>query len=446
MSENGKEKVPGVELVLNGGRKEMDSATIPIQWFFSPEVIARQPVHLVFFEQDATEKDAYDVSSLGRRYACRVSEGTKFIQLFSPGYHRLMVLVLSERGKKDGIIEQCLATALKDNYTGSLSWTEAADGSIARKNASWLLAATVVEFYVPAELFARKPETPFQKAVWQWVNLWHKGAPRDECEYRKRKIFAFTLKPLFWLVHKILILIGWVIVTVGYCSYLVVASGVVLFAGYRPKPMGESLRKLFFSNEPVDWKILRYRSYDMPREESLYRVWRVRNESCGDAIQRMWLAPWEVCAIFLLPGVLCYSSLLTEMLSAFVTLGVVTFLLCAIMGPICRFGNWVIKLVSRLNKKTPEENKRKLDRQAEKDRRLEEAAARRKAEAEELNRQRAQRYQNWLAGNFSLERKTEKVDLDNLPAPLDPVERTIQVFRVSFWALKAKICRPYSRR
>ncbi|MEK7565240.1 MAG: hypothetical protein AAB501_03325 [Patescibacteria group bacterium] len=33
----------GMEVVLNGGKKEMNSATIPVQWVFSDETIAKAP-------------------------------------------------------------------------------------------------------------------------------------------------------------------------------------------------------------------------------------------------------------------------------------------------------------------------------------------------------------------------------------------------------------------
>ena len=176
----------------------MDSATIPIQWFFSDEVIAKKPVHLLFFEQDKFESSIeYHSGEYGRRYACRVSAGTKFIQLFTPGYHRMMVLVFAENDNKMKKVIDGFLAGEGTHYESSIPWSKVEDGSYVREwSCLGVLATAIVEFVVPEALFAKKPETRFQKAIWKWANLWYDKSPRDECEYRKRKILAFTLKPI----------------------------------------------------------------------------------------------------------------------------------------------------------------------------------------------------------------------------------------------------------
>ena len=77
---NEKKVDPDIKVVLNGGKREMDAATIPIQWFFSKEVIEKKPEYLLFFEQNKKEVEEGLASAReGHRYVCRVSEGTKFI-------------------------------------------------------------------------------------------------------------------------------------------------------------------------------------------------------------------------------------------------------------------------------------------------------------------------------------------------------------------------------
>ncbi len=88
-------KGEGMEVLLNYGKDEMDSATIPIQWFFSEETARKKPTHLLIVEQDKEESKEYNNVSLGSRYFCRVEEGIKFIRLFRPGYHRILVLAFS---------------------------------------------------------------------------------------------------------------------------------------------------------------------------------------------------------------------------------------------------------------------------------------------------------------------------------------------------------------
>ena len=67
-----------------------------------------------------------------------------------------------------------------------------------------------------------------------------------------------------------------------------------------------------------------------------------------------------------------------------------------------------------------------------------------KWESEQAAR-REKRYLDWLVKNYGLARRTGAVDLDDIPAPLGFGERVVQIFQVSFWSMKAKVCRPYSR-
>jgi len=41
----------GIRLILNGGKNIMEQATIPVQWFFSPNVINKRPTHVLIIEQ-----------------------------------------------------------------------------------------------------------------------------------------------------------------------------------------------------------------------------------------------------------------------------------------------------------------------------------------------------------------------------------------------------------
>jgi hypothetical protein len=66
-----------------------------------------------------------------------------------------------------------------------------------------------------------------------------------------------------------------------------------------------------------------------------------------------------------------------------------------------------------------------------------------KAERKEENRRK--RFKDWLLKNFELSNKTDEIYFDRLPTPLTFRQRAIQKFRVSFWTLKAKICKPYPK-
>lgn len=75
----------------------------------------------------------------------------------------------------------------------------------------------VLEVNVPQECFASEP------AAWEksWVNLLFDEAPYDQCAFRRRRIFAYTLQPLYlllkltlgmpcrWLATLVSLVLGW---------------------------------------------------------------------------------------------------------------------------------------------------------------------------------------------------------------------------------------------
>ena len=78
-------------LVLNGGNTEMDSATIPIKWFFSQKLIEKSPTHLVFCEQSRKEFESKSNNmDSGRRYLVKVEDAVHFLEIPSSGDHQLI--------------------------------------------------------------------------------------------------------------------------------------------------------------------------------------------------------------------------------------------------------------------------------------------------------------------------------------------------------------------
>ena len=235
------EETKGISVALNDGKKEMNSATIPIEWWFSREVIEKDPRHVLFFEQNKGEKESFHNSVRGRRYACEVGDAFKFLQLFSPGYHRLMVVVISGTGDK---AEKRLDRYLrKENeyYSTSLDWTDTRNNELHEYGGD-LIAATVEEFLVPQELFAKKPETKLGRMVWKWTNLLFEDEPRDRCHYRKRKALAFTLQPFMVLVY---LLAVYAIGGTFYALYILLASFSVFLIGFRPCPILKEMYRAF---------------------------------------------------------------------------------------------------------------------------------------------------------------------------------------------------------
>ncbi len=386
-----------VALTLNGGEKELNSATIPVEWWVSEEVIKRDPKYILFFEQNEKEKDQYNDGNRGRRYLCKFSDGIKFLELFSSGYHRLIAVVIAGEEKScrklaESFLERRSSSLYEENYKNyynkSLRWEKEAE----RVDRVSLFFSNVEELEAPRELFAQKPKTKLGKLIWEWANLFYESPPRDECHYGKRKMIApFS------------VLLGYGIIGTIYATYILLASLLVLFAGYRPDPILREMWRAFTLNRD-GWEVRKY----CWRDDS-YRLWSIDKT---DKEIRLSVVPWQVTiALVAMAGL--YYMVKTWPFSTLSLIGFGIVIIISILI-VCLF-------LSHL-KKTKEE--------------------RRKA-CEEARKRAAKAAQRWLEENFDLSKKRDKVDPNQLPVPPTLSGRIVQKFRVSYWTLKAKVCKPF---
>ena len=326
-------------------------------------------------------------------------------------------------------------------FSHSIYWENATNSRrqyMLKEQYPYCLAVTVVEFYVPEELFAEKPKTFFQKLIWRWANWLHSGAPVDQCEYRKRKIIAVPK-----LVIGIIYMLWKFFIVLGGSVYFSIVSGFLFFIGFRPLPFWESILAII-KGEYCDWKIKEMRIFNNCHNP--YKMWQDR-EIAYDSKRnvriivkeekRIFLAPWEVCILVTSAlSIVAFLSIFRE--EIFI---VFAFFGSMVIGSYLVF--WTSPFVSKYFEKSSlvgfwkrmeEEKTKKRNAKYEK----------RCVEKRDAIIRRAKEYQVWLEKNYSMNREVNKVNLKNLPVPLTNSERATQFFKVSFWALKAKVCKPYS--
>ena len=400
---------PAVKLLLNGGKEEMDTATIPIRWFFSKEILEKKPEGGLFFEQDKRESENdNDAGRRGRRRACRVKDIETFMQFFSHGWHRLAVIVLGKTST--GTIEDFLE-GRREVFSMALSWTRLAESK--SSNLYSTLASAVVEFVVPEDLFAEKPRTKLGNWIWGLVNrrLYHDD-PCDECEYRKRRMYAV---PYFALLYPIGMFLKHMVGGVIYAFLVLLSSFWFFFWGWRPENILKGMRGAFLWRRSDGLETRMYPGNG-------YRVW-VRGA------KRIPIAPYQLCLAIVAIVVLIRTIYLyfNETLQV-VTLG------GGMMVAIALF-YFVAKLLIVAFR--PLGEKIKVEK-----------ARRKVLAAERLEKERnmtRKATQEWLAKTFSVSTMPREIDLKKLPQPLRPSDRIAHRFRVSFWAMKMKVCKPYSR-
>lgn len=399
----------GMEIVLNGGQPEMDSASIPIKWFFSDNTIKKNPRFIVVCEYNSREIQRENDDACGhyyrqgRRYVFKVTDGVRHIPAHTPGYHRIIVLAIAI-----GYYNQDIK-GVKRRY---LSYNDNLyNTSIPCELEEGVVAATIVDFYVPEELFAEKPKSILGKALWWWVNFCFKASPINQCRYRRRMLFAFLVQPIYWLFGGFF-----------HALYVFLASIIVFFFGYRPKPiLKETLKALLFQRY-AEWEVRRYEEY---------RLWYDAWYDDRKRIDRKFM-PITGCELTLIAG------------SIFVIIDAVLHLFhCHILSYIllAPFSCILIAVTLTLGKRFLISTKWGKS--------LREKLLKRK-KARELADEMAlksvkDRYQQWLKEYLGSEKKPDVVDLTNLPPSFSKVMGGIRYFRVTYEILKAKVCKPYPK-
>lgn len=221
-----------MKVVLNGGKYELDDATIPFQIGFGKEVADKKPSHILVLDVTRALNDD------GKRYNCdSVSERTLFkmqpvqyLQLKEPGEHHLIFILLDDLDpkKRQYWLEKKYSGYENDLYLSTIEELDLENQ----------VAYCEAIISVPEEFFAKKPETKLGNAIWSWVNAWYRLKPVDQCEYRKRKIVAFTIKPILWAIGFLLRLLVASIYTVfsfvlRFCGLICGYQAVSFFPNFK---------------------------------------------------------------------------------------------------------------------------------------------------------------------------------------------------------------------
>lgn len=220
-------KQTSVKVILNGGKFELDDATIPFQIGFDPSIAEKNPVCVLVVDitqnilNESGERATYYDYFSDRKFF--KLEPVQYLQLTKPGVHHLIFIIFGNLTDLDK--EFILKKNSRNKYENSLYFNSIETLEMHRE-----IAYCEAVISVPEEFFAFKPEAGIKKIIWKWVNLWHSFDPIDQCEYRKRTIFAFTTQPIFWLIgflFRLPLVILWTI-------FFIVFKTFSLIIGYQP--------------------------------------------------------------------------------------------------------------------------------------------------------------------------------------------------------------------
>lgn len=263
----------------------------------------------------------------------------------------------------------------------------------------------------------------------------HHYDPVDECSYRRRAIYAFTLKPIFMLILVTIALVVRYGAAVIASLWLIMAKLTVFILGWRPEPIFKDFGRIWNikTESPceIDWDITTGDNYGVwdYQKGQFYPV-------TGGAIILSTLAIsmlLVLCAT--LSEILCNAELKHELAPwAFsaILLGVLTLIAFWALSSwtklqwirTCRDAckAWYVK---KWPKKSPQITPVPVKVE----------------EKKELLKPTY--YFEWLKSSLNADQLPKRVDLAKVPTAFK--QPTIHKFRLSFNAMKAKVCKPFPR-
>jgi hypothetical protein len=475
----------GMKVILNGGSSQMESAMIPIQWFFDMKAAEMRPTHILIVDYRKNEFNSYNRGCYGRRFIVKVTDTIKFHEFLSAGEHTLCFVALSSQGERREEKETCMSIlewTRRSGYEWSIPFND--DQAIWNDDDGFTFVASLtVSITVPSELFAEVPQTGFKRAVWNFVNGGLRGLPEDQCHARRRFLWVFPLKILFYVPLRIVL--G--LVRTALAMFI---TGLVFFAGWKPAGPWRMLKNVWNFNYPMneirEGKLLKHCG---PANGHTYRAWKIEDpEHCWGqpkVFKKMPMAPWQL-ALLVLCGLEVHQhwsrivALAANSWSAIVVwfqgfwmnvnlwesvwmtvvglargviFGAVVYLLITKQHQIHKLAvQW--KLAERLKLREASKHlegslKRlgvafslwKAERAKQKVAHQYEVAEQLKAGQLDSN----QRYADWLKTDLVVTKAPAKVDLGRLPKTFDGKGAVGRKIVVSFFALKSRVCKPYSR-
>jgi hypothetical protein len=434
----------GIQVVLNSGSDMLESATIPVKWHFSEEIINADPQCVVIVDSDMSYESFKENGMLGasgHKYVHifnKPSDLVGYVPVYRPGFHQFLVLVLC--GDREKCMQEVENVRRRTFYYGQVERgrIKNSDSDVSQDAAR--IYAKSVAFEAPGELFARRPESGFQKMVWNWSNRWFDKEPIDQCEYRKRRIFAFTLQPILFAIGRLVGGMFWT--AYGF-------TGIILLAlvGLRPISPLKVLRRAWLPKKGE--RALKIREFEPPYKKP-WHYWRVTQcDTSGNPIMRIpkflvpIFIPFEAIALvgaygMLLEGAAALSSMRFasgQDLAGWIAASAILFAILA-------FSTWrfLMSLRAKPHMTQQEKAQKEWERKVAKRDRRDEKIRKAEEELQSIEEGRRKKRASFLREHASLEGAPAKVEIGKIMQEVDVPAK----FRLGFWAAKQKVCKPFA--
>ena len=183
--------------LIIGEEGKTQSATVPVRWCVDKETLENLVKIIEVLNPHILLVVVSDKKEISRQLA-PLDQLVEYIQFQRPGANKVFATIVWSDKKTEKERKKNLWNRFLKKDDGDYSTTLIYNGEFEKELLKSIEFAEV-EVVIPKELFAKEPP------AWEkrWVNMWFETRPKDQCQYRRRRILAYTIQPpivLFWLI------------------------------------------------------------------------------------------------------------------------------------------------------------------------------------------------------------------------------------------------------
>ena len=399
------------EIHLYAGQTTGGEAVIPLRWCICQSLFeklkaegAKKP-HLFLVGVDPYEKES--------RKLLPLDQAMEYVTFYRPGGHKLFAKVVwDEDGRLGRLRKALLGVEQSGQYTTNVVRYDLHTQKVTLFESFGEVCQQgpiepLLTVNVAPEFFAKKPPEWLRR----WTNWWFETGPRDQCQFRRRCILAFTIQPpiaLIWFIGLFLV-------------RLTIASFLFFFLGFR----GINFKPVVF--------LRKYSNEDIWTENDEYVRWGAVSFFTTDKVGKerpafiQILTPFFPVAVFLLQAIF---KLCRENSDSWLEIGVIA--ISVWLGTVALFAtcHFIWKPIAK---------KREAVRLAEA---ADSAAQERKWLAK---REREEALKRALEARFA--RQYQEMVCPGVPlkASIEALPSSRRTIHLRFHALKQRVCRPFAR-
>ena len=187
-------------------QQEIQNGSVRFSWCTSKEVInkydaASLAVVLITVPRSAHESNTCKQKGVQRRFVYRFTDGAGYVDVQRAGEFDVYGVLMPFSNKFNEFVNDVQRTDF--DYEFIRDFVEADGTQLIGFGFRDNIAYCSVAIDVPEGVFAKEPPQ------WEknWVNLFFRGRPDDQCDYRKRRIFAYTVQPILGIIRSALFLV-----------------------------------------------------------------------------------------------------------------------------------------------------------------------------------------------------------------------------------------------